>query len=339
MKTSHHRPSLPVRNVSLLLVLLATLEFVPAFGPGPARARAQGSTSAAAPASAATLSGRVVDASTGLPLADARVRLWVGALVRDTATGPDGGFRFDAAPAGDRRLEVSRLGYRPLRLALGLDVIGAREIRLEPQALAGPSIEVTTTRPSARGSAVAFTRLEGDEVREKYWAQDVPMLLAETPGVHAYSDAGNGIGYSYVKVRGFNQRRVAVTINGVPLNDPMSHEVYWVDHPDLLASARSVQVQRGVGSALYGASAVGGSINLETSGTPGERRLAIESGAGSYGTTRFSVQGETGLLENRYAFSGRYSRIVSEDIANSRGRGSGPTPSRRRVSTRRRPRA
>jgi iron complex outermembrane receptor protein len=92
----------------------------------------------------------------------------------------------------------------------------------------------------------------------------------------------------------------------------MSHEVYWVDHPDLLASARSLQVQRGVGSALYGASAVGGSINLETTGIPDERRLAIESGAGSYGTTRFSVQGETGLLENRYAFSGRYSRIVSE---------------------------
>lgn len=173
-------------------------------------------------------------------------------------------------------------------------------------------IEVVSPRAYERKSAVAFTELDRQQVREKYQAQDVPMLLAETPGVYAYSDAGNGIGYSYVQVRGFPQRRVAVTINGIPENDPESHEVYWVDHPDILASATSVQIQRGVGAALYGASAVGGSVNLETTGFPAERRVSAFAGFGSYNTRRFSLDYESGLLDDKYAVSGRYSRILSD---------------------------
>ena len=84
------------------------------------------------------------------------------------------------------------------------------------------------------------------------------MLLAETPGAYAYSDAGNGIGYSYLKIRGFPSRRIGVTINGIPLNDPESREVYWIDHPDLAASAQEIQVQRGVGASAYGTTSLGG---------------------------------------------------------------------------------
>ena len=267
-------------------------------------------TSSRAETARASLAGRVLDAATHAPIADVRVR-WSGTGTRETVTDAEGRFRFDVPPTGAVTLEIVRLGYKAVtrEVAEGESEV---EVLLEGKTLAGPLVEVTTTRPDERGSAVAFTRLDAAQVKAKYWAQDVPMLLAETPGVYAYSDAGNGIGYSYVKVRGFSQRRVAVTINGIPLNDPQSHEVYWVDHPDLLTSAKSLQVQRGVGSALYGASAVGGSINLETTGGPSERALVVEAGGGSYGTTRFSLHGESGLLENRYALSGRYSRIVTE---------------------------
>ena len=262
-------------------------------------------------ASAFALSGRVLDARTGEPVADARVRILTPRL--ETATDRMGAFRFAALAPGAYEVEASRIGYQPEHRVVTVDSeTVAVEFRLEPRPIPVAAVEVTTTRASERGSAVAFTDLDRKEIQQRYWAQDVPMLLAETPGVYAYSDAGNGIGYSYVKIRGFAQRRVAVTINGIPLNDPESHEVYWVDHPDLVSSAQSIQVQRGVGSALYGASAVGGSVNLETVAIPLERRVSIQTGAGSYDTKRFALEYESGLLDGRYALTGRYSRIESQ---------------------------
>lgn len=264
-----------------------------------------------APTGARNLNGRVLDARTGQPVPDVRIRT-SNLPHQEAVTDKEGAFQMPIVTIGVLELEAERIGYQPLRIAVDLgDSAAAALFRLEPRVLPGPEIEVTTTRAKDRGSAVAFTELDRPKIRERMWAQDVPMLLAETPGVYAYSDAGNGVGYSYVKIRGFSQRRVAVTVNGIPLNDPESHEVYWVDHPDLTASAQSVQVQRGVGSALYGASAVGGSINLETLNGPGERRIGFEIGGGTYGTRRFSAQYESGLLDNAYSLTGRYSRILS----------------------------
>ena len=252
----------------------------------------------------------MLDAQTGEAVPSARVR--IASPPAETAAGSAGEFSFFNLAPGTYELEASRVGYTAERrtVTVGADTV-AVEFRLEPRPVAVPPVEVTTTA-TERGSAVAFTDVDREEIQQRYWAQDVPMLLAETPGVYSYSDAGNGIGYSYVKIRGFPQRRVAVTINGIPLNDPESHEVYWVDHPDLLSSAQSLQVQRGVGSALYGASAVGGSVNLETLVIPTERRVSVQAGAGTYDTKRFSVEYESGLLDNRYALSGRYSRIESQ---------------------------
>ena len=98
-----------------------------------------------------------------------------------------------------------------------------------------PEIQVSTTRTSDRGPFVRSI-VTRESLRNLNWGQDTPMALATLPGAYAYSDAGNGIGYSYLSIRGFPQRRISVLINGVPLNDPESHEVYWIDHPDLLAS-------------------------------------------------------------------------------------------------------
>ena len=260
----------------------------------------------------AIVHGTVVDATSGQPVAPARVTLHPEPL-HETLTDKDGEFRFPPVAPGPYEIEIRRLGYAIARIAVNAhpDSTAGIAVKLDPRALPGPEIEVTTARAAEGETPVAFTELDRKEIRDKYWAQDVPMLLAETPGTYAYSDAGNGIGYSYVKIRGFSQRRVAVTINGIPLNDPESHEVYWVDHPDLIASAQSVQVQRGVGSALYGASAVGGAVEMTTLNAPRERRIGLEVGMGSYDTQRFSAQMESGLLDNTYVLTGRYSRIKS----------------------------
>jgi iron complex outermembrane receptor protein len=174
-----------------------------------------------------------------------------------------------------------------------------------------PPIEVSTTRADPRQTQ-PHAVIERQELQRRNIGQDTPMLLATTPGAYAYSDAGNGIGYSYLSIRGFPQRRISVLINGVPLNDPESHEVYWIDHPDLLASTTEAQVQRGVGSALYGAASLGGSVNLETSPLSEASSLAATYGFGSFATKRFMVEGGSGVVEHGIALYGRYSRIETD---------------------------
>jgi iron complex outermembrane receptor protein len=174
-----------------------------------------------------------------------------------------------------------------------------------------PEVVVSTARADER-MPIAKTVLGREEMKRRNWGQDTPMALAGLPGTYAYSDAGNGIGYSYLSIRGFPQRRISVLIDGVPLNDPESHEVYWIDHPDLLASSQEVQVQRGVGSALYGAASVGGSVNLETAPFGAARSASAVAAYGSYDTGRLMVQLDSGPLSGGWNLYGRYSRIESD---------------------------
>jgi iron complex outermembrane receptor protein len=192
---------------------------------------------------------------------------------------------------------------------------GAQEPPATPDTLARivplPEIVISTTRPDER-APLARAKLTRAEIREKNWGQDTPMALATLPGAYAYSDAGNGIGYSYLSIRGFPQRRISVLVNGVPLNDPESHEVYWIDHPDLLASTAEVEMQRGVGSALYGAASVGGSVNLETSPFSGVRQATAALAYGSFDTRRLLLEMDSGPLADGWNLYGRYSRIQSD---------------------------
>jgi iron complex outermembrane receptor protein len=174
-----------------------------------------------------------------------------------------------------------------------------------------PEVVVSTARADAR-TPIAASTLGREELRRRNWGQDTPMALATLPGAYAYSDAGNGIGYSYLSVRGFPQRRVSVLVNGVPLNDPESHEVYWIDHPDLLASTREVQLQRGVGSALYGSASLGGSVILETSPFGEERSASATFAWGSFDTRRLVLEMDSGRLAGGWNLYGRYSRIQTD---------------------------
>jgi iron complex outermembrane receptor protein len=159
---------------------------------------------------------------------------------------------------------------------------------------------------------VAKTVLKRDELQQLNWGQDTPMALASLPGAYSYSDAGNGIGYSYLTIRGFPQRRISVLINGVPLNDPESHEVYWIDHPDLLSSTSEVQLQRGVGSAIYGAASLGGSVNLDTAPFGSTQRTSATLAYGSYDTWRTVLELDSGNLGAGWNLYGRYSRIETD---------------------------
>ena len=172
-------------------------------------------------------------------------------------------------------------------------------------------VEVSTARAGDH-APLARATLGRDDLARVNWGQDTPMALSGLPGAYAYSDAGNGIGYSYLSIRGFPQRRISVLINGVPLNDPESHEVYWIDHPDLLASTTEAQVQRGVGSALYGAASLGGSVNIETGPFSEQAHATVLVGAGSWDTRRVMAEMTSGPLAGGWDFYGRYSRIETQ---------------------------
>ncbi len=159
-------------------------------------------------------------------------------------------------------------------------------------------------------SPVTFTNLSANEISRRNSATDLPMVLNTVPGIYSYSEAGSGLGYSYLRIRGFDQSKVAVMVNGMPLNDPESHMVYWVDLPDVAASAEDIQVQRGSGASLLGMSPFGGAVNLTTlhDAEPGIRG---EFGFGSWQTRRTSFQFASGLVNNKWIFTGRYSKLTS----------------------------
>ena len=174
-----------------------------------------------------------------------------------------------------------------------------------------PEVVVSTTRLTDRAPLARATLTRADITRANT-GQDTPMLLATLPGAYAYSDAGNGIGYSYLSVRGFPQRRISVLVNGVPLNDPESHEVWWIDHPDLMASTSEVQLQRGVGSALYGGASLGGTVAIETGPFSETPRASATVACGSYDTRRLMLETDSGRLPGGWSWYGRYSRIETQ---------------------------
>jgi iron complex outermembrane receptor protein len=172
-------------------------------------------------------------------------------------------------------------------------------------------IVVQATRTDAR-SPVPHSNFSAEKIKQQYHAQDVPYLLSAVPSLVESSDAGTGIGYTGLRIRGSDPTRINVTINGLPLNDAESQGVFWVDLPDLAASAAEIQVQRGVGTSTNGAGAFGATINLDLSKVASAPYAALSSTLGSFGTRKHSLQAGTGLLQGRLAFAARLSRIQSE---------------------------
>jgi len=159
---------------------------------------------------------------------------------------------------------------------------------------------------------VTYSEITREELRPFNIGQDIPTLLKYTPGVITHSDSGNGIGYSAMHIRGSDETRINVTINGIPLNDAESLNSYWVDLPDLSSSINNIQIQRGVGTSTNGAGAFGGSINILTDVHSNEPISEYSTSFGSYGTLKNTFNFSTGLLNDKIEFSGRLSKIESD---------------------------
>ena len=184
-------------------------------------------------------------------------------------------------------------------------------------------ITIIATHAIERISPVTFSNLGHSEIKQQYSAQDVPVILSGLPSITFYSENGNGTGgYSYITLRGFNQQRLSIMVNGVPQNDPEDFSVYWIDFPDLLGSTTNIQIQRGAGSAFYGPPAIGGSVNLLAVPFQPKPSVTLESTLGfqEYGaantivlsTRKYSATFNSGLVDNRYMFYGRLGKLSTD---------------------------
>ncbi|NAS12650.1 TonB-dependent receptor [Poritiphilus flavus] len=161
-------------------------------------------------------------------------------------------------------------------------------------------------------SPVTFSNLDKERIAPRNLGQDIPILMNFLPSVVTTSDAGAGIGYTGIRVRGSDATRVNVTINGIPYNDSESHGTFWVNMPDFASSTENLQLQRGVGTSTNGAGAFGASLNLLTDAVSEEAYAQVNTSAGSFNTFRSNVKFSSGILSDHFEVSGRLSRIISD---------------------------
>ncbi len=171
-------------------------------------------------------------------------------------------------------------------------------------------VEVTAIRANDK-APFAKTNLTKKEIEKNNLGQDLPFLLNQTPSVIINSDAGNGVGYTGIRIRGTDASRINVTLNGIPYNDAESQGTYFVDLPDIASSANSIQIQRGVGTSSNGAGSFGGNINLSTNEVNDKFYTELNNSYGSYNTWKNTLKFGSGILGKHFTIDGRLSNISS----------------------------
>jgi iron complex outermembrane receptor protein len=263
--------------------------------------------SAVAAANATTISGTVRDAGTGQAVSQARVQVLEIAAV--ATSDENGRFSIGAPDSGAFTLVFSRSGYEVVRIPLARPPAKPLSVELEPIISLTDRIQVTANRAREGTDPVSFTNIPQKQVAENYWGQDPAILLSQVaPSFFSYNDSGNGIGYSYYWIRGFNQAQTRMTLNGSPLNDAESGELFFIDLADFLSTAGDIQMQRGV----FGLSGIGGAVDITTAPPAMESAFSLFSGFGSYNTRRLTARFDSGLINGTWALTARYSKITTD---------------------------
>ena len=256
-----------------------------------------------------TISGLVRDAKTKEVLTLASVQ--AEGLNKTTNTDEQGRFEIKGVSAGNYILRIKFLGYFDKTDTISVKGNVELDILLEGSTQLTDEIVVTATRASEK-SPTPYTTLNKIAIQKQNFGQDLPFILNWTPSLVTTSDAGAGVGYTGLRIRGSDATRINVTINGIPFNDSESQGVYWVDVPDIATSSQSIQIQRGVGTSTNGAGAFGASINLQTNTRSDKPYADLINSYGSFNTHRHTAGFGTGLMNNKFVFDGRASLIKSD---------------------------
>ena len=251
---------------------------------------------------AADVGGEVRSAVSDQPISGVAVVAVGGTdTVRTDATG-----RFRLQISGTVRIRFVRPGFAALEmLVTPADTV--LHVFMSPTARTLEASAITAVRGEATAPVTRAT-IDQAEIDRRYFGQELPLLLTASPSITAYSDAGSYSGYSYMRLRGIDQSRVNITLDGIPLNDSEDHFVYFSNFPDLTNSLQSVELQRGVGASSNGVASYAGALTMESVSLAGARRGGdIQLERGSFDSNRGSVEYATGLMPSRLSFYGRVS--------------------------------
>ena len=254
-----------------------------------------------------TLKGKVVNANNeSLPGATI--------LVKETQQGTssdfDGVFRINLEK-GMYTIQVSFIGYKTVSEEISVTQNDEIKFVLVLDSTVLEEVLVAAVRANA-AVPVTFSNLSKKEIATRNLGQDIPILLNYMPSVVSSSDAGAGVGYTYMSVRGSNGERINVTVNGIPYNDPESHGTFWVNLSDFASSTENLQLQRGVGTSTNGSGAFGASLNILTDAVSEEAFAEISNSFGSFNTRKHTVKFSTGKINEHIEIAGRLSNIYSD---------------------------
>jgi iron complex outermembrane receptor protein len=231
---------------------------------------------------------------------------------KNSSSDANGNFEFTDLAVGTYTVEIKTLGYEPMSQTFVLtDKEERLNIALIPVEKVSEEIVVTAIRANSQTPVTQFNMSE-QEIKAKYYGHDIPALINNAPSIITYSEAGNGIGYSYFRLRGIDQTRINMTINGIPVNDPETQGYYFNNFADLATSLKSIQIQRGVGTSTNGAASFGGAVNMITKDLSDKPSFSFSSGYGSFVSRRLSAELQTGLIKNKFAFYGRMSNVGTD---------------------------
>jgi iron complex outermembrane receptor protein len=208
-------------------------------------------------------------------------------------------------------IKISYLGYHEKQLKLNTNVSVEQVIALNKKSILSDEIIINATRANSN-SGTTFSKLTAKEIEKVNLGRDLPMLLNQIPSAVSNSDAGAGIGYTGIRIRGTDPTRINTTINGIPINDSESQATFFVNMPDVISSATDVQIQRGVGTSTNGGAAFGASINLQTTQYNPEPYAETNVSAGSFNTLKTNLKLGSGLIANHFTVDARASRIISD---------------------------
>ncbi|MEQ8924180.1 MAG: TonB-dependent receptor [Fulvivirga sp.] len=226
-------------------------------------------------------------------------------------TNSEGLYTFTTKSKGLQSLKVSFVGYETYKRVVDLSEQRRLEVKLKPEAFLTDEVVVSSTRAS-EDTPMTYTAVDKQDIESLNFGQDLPFILNFTPSLVTTSDAGAGIGYTGLRIRGTDATRINVTINGIPLNDSESQGVFWVNTPDLASSTDNIQIQRGVGTSTNGAGAFGGTVNLQTNTRRSEAYADIINSFGSFNSRRHTLGFGTGLFNDHWTIDGRLSKIESD---------------------------